>query len=302
MRQRHPLLLAIALVAACTSDPDESTLAPQPTRVTVSPSLFLGEVPCHPGGGMVRYQARLLDVTESLENAFVLPSSPVVPCSVDVSFEFVQAGHRYIAEIVGFDRDDISAQNPGSPIVVDKGGASVLPRFTGTCWGREGVPLPFEDGADSSSLGGLGGGDSYGLGVLAYDRTEVFVRGCEPLVDSGEPGQTSVMFSLEGLLGSLTCGNKSGQVLGYRVLPAGTDPEDAGAGGAGGAPSSLPPDLTACSETLTLTDVAAGSTLGFTLFAYTEGTDSPSWNSECRATTLAGITVEATCKVLTPVP
>lgn len=298
MRRSHAVLVALTLFAACSNDPEESTFFTQITRVTVSPSLFLGSVPCQSGGGMTHYQARLLDVTESLENAFVLPSSPVVPCTSDVSFEFVQSGHRYIAEIVGFDREDLSAQNPGSPVVVDEDGRSVMPRFRGTCWGRDGVTAPGEGGATSEGLGGLGGG-SNGLGALAYDRTEIFVRGCEELVDYELPGPTSVQFSLEGSLGSLVCGTGSGDVAGYSVTEGVELPQ--GEGGAGGASQGpLDPTLTACDESLTVSGVTPDSILNYTVWAYEADQAAATWSSTCSALTQEGVTVDAACTPLVP--
>ena len=134
---RFPALITCSLIllGACNNSDSQFTSLTHVTRMVVSPSEFLGNLSCGVPGGMQRYQATLFDVTEGLDRAFQLPSSPVIDCTSDVNFEYVQEGHRYVATVVGFDVTGIRSQNPGSSVVVYKQGQPFDPRRTTTCWG-----------------------------------------------------------------------------------------------------------------------------------------------------------------------
>ena len=298
--RRHYWLFAGVLLA-CSSEEDENadTIA-RTTRIVLTPNAFLGDVPCDTAGGMHTYQATLIDVTDGLEDAFVLPHSPVVSCESSLSFELVQEGRRYIAEIVAFDRSDIEQQNISSPVVVDQDGKSVIPRWTTTCWGRDGedVPALGLGGADNeASVGGAGG--AIELGLKAYDLTTVVMRGCEALVDSGTIGSTSVSVGIESALLGKTCGADPGQVAQFTMSPVDA-PMDIEAGGAGGAGGSDPgvSEKKSCGETFIFEDLEPGNITKFTGLAFEDGKSNPTWSTECEAFTVAGISVSAGCSPL----
>jgi hypothetical protein len=300
--RRLPLLLILAPFA-CSNSEEEDDFVVNKTVVQVSPEAFLGDVPCGPEGGMQSYQATLVDVTPAdvtlgFDQGFALPHSKVVPCTSALNFEFVRVGHNYIAHVVGFDRSDIEAQNPGSSVVVDENGDSVMPRFTTTCWGRDGEdpPDPSMGGAnaDDEDLN-LGGANA--LGVTAYTETRVVVRGCEPLVDSGEPGTTAVGFDIQPSLFGQSCGSEAGQVDTFVVSTSSSG--IGGAGGTGDQAGSTAEGV--CGERLILEGLAPGEHLSFDLFANETGKESPSWQTSCEAFTVEGITVSAGCGPLTEI-
>ncbi|HXS16736.1 MAG TPA: hypothetical protein VN764_06090 [Polyangiaceae bacterium] len=187
MRNRLRLGSALVLIAAplglaaCNDTETDYDSVSHVTRVTIDPDEFVGEVVCSLSGGFT-YQATLYDVTEGLERAFELPSSSVVSCAAKVNFERVVAGHRYVATIVGFDRDDVRVQNPGSTLVVDEDGQLVQPRWSTTCWGTDKSRDRYGEGGAGPTPDGEGGdGSAEDLGVIAYLRTEMVMRGCDPL-------------------------------------------------------------------------------------------------------------------------
>jgi hypothetical protein len=187
MRNRFCIGLVLSApfwgLMACNETETEYSSVSHVTRVSIDPDEFVGEVVCSLSGGFT-YQATLYDVTEGLERAFQLPSSSVVSCGAKVNFERVVAGHRYIATVVGFDRDDVRVQNPGSTLVVDGEGKLVEPRWSTTCWGTDAGRDHYGDGGAGPVPDGEGGrGDADDLGVIAYLRTEMVMRGCEPLAD-----------------------------------------------------------------------------------------------------------------------
>lgn len=188
MRSRLWISCALSLLA-CNNSETEYTSISHVTRVVIDPDEFIGEVVCGVSGKLT-YQATLYDVTVGLSRAFQLPSSLVVSCSSKVNFERVVPGHRYIATVVGFDRNDVQAQNPGSPLVVDRQGQVVTPRWSTMCWGSDAGRDAYGDGGAGpisdwpELVGGQGQGgqseDLDALGVTAYSRTEMVMRGCEP--------------------------------------------------------------------------------------------------------------------------
>lgn len=288
------LLFLLALAPfACAEDPEDGGFIPKRTQIQVTPSAFLGKVACHDGGGMQRYQARLIDVTDGYKQAFPLPYSRVTSCTKSLDFQYVTQGHLYIAEVVGFDRSDILQQNPGSPVVVDEDGHSVFPRWSTTCWGRDGTPPPeFSMGGASSEVDLALGGDSNDLpyGVMAQTETTIVVRGCEPLNDTGQIGATNVRVDIQNSLGGLTCGAEVGQVERFTVtLPSSA----ASVGGAGGASGSI--GFAECGESLVVGASEPDEYLQFEALAFEEGKTEPTWYSWCEAMTSEGITVEAGC-------
>ena len=73
-------------------------------------------------------------------------------------------------------------------------------------------------------MGGNAGDPS--LGQIAWQNTAVVVLGCEPLVDSGTPGDTAISVKLDNFLGALSCGDESGEVSTFTslALPADAEP------------------------------------------------------------------------------
>jgi hypothetical protein len=211
------------------------------------------------------YVATLFDV--GLDYAptepFALPSSGPVSCKNPVAFSRVLEPHRYQARVDAYDREDLlplGSDDPkvslGVPILVDPvTGERVSPRWTTTC----GKSQP----------------------VTARVATVRTVRDCEPLVDSGTPGPTTVEVTIDSALGELHCGTKPGDVERFEV------------GLLGG-----PMKSAACGETVTFDDVPTVGAVPFTLLAYEPGAEEPRWGSSCEARPAAGIAVQATCSVL----
>jgi hypothetical protein len=183
-----------------------------PTLVAVSPGEFLGSVPCLDApGAMRRYVATLWDVTgtsadtgegggagsdgaagATFEEPFALPSSGPVPCSEDVGFAFVVTGHRYVASIAGYDRDDLVSLEAGVPILVDpETRERVEPRWTTRC------------------------GDEHP--ATSYGSVTRIVRGCTPLVDVNPGGTTGVEVRLDSLLGESRCGDEGSSIARFEV-------------------------------------------------------------------------------------
>jgi hypothetical protein len=240
------------------------------------------------------YQATLLDVSDGLEEAVQLPSSDIVPCTSALEFEFIEPGHRYIAEIHGFDRADIETAAPGSPLVLAQDGGRVLPRWSTTCWGQDGV-TPGDLG-----LGGAGGdtgagGASAEMGVESFSKTVVTVRGCVALTDQGAQDSTSVSFSIEGALVNLTCGEDEGQIAYFALAPSNDD--EAAVGGAGGASEAagLASEQAKCGEALLLEGEASGSEATYVVHGFEKGTDAQVWETTCHAVPRTGSSVAANC-------
>ena len=163
---------------ACTSTTAVSLVLPITASVVVSPSQFLGDVPCGKGGAAL-YQATLIDVTEGAETTGeALPSSTLVSCDTDAYFESVIPGNRYIAEIQVYERSDLESAKVGKPGAADADGDKVAPTWTSTCWGED-ARGPW--GQAQGGAGGAGGAASDPLGVLAFTQSRVVIAGCERL-------------------------------------------------------------------------------------------------------------------------
>jgi hypothetical protein len=292
--RRYAWVSALAIYA-CSKGTSDPSLFTQPTRVRVSPSAFLGDTPCSDEGGMQLYQATLFDVTDGLDAAFALPSSDLVACTADAEFEYVKAGRYYIAEVRGFDRSNLRAAAKGAPLAVDDSGAPVPPRWETTCYGQDGVtPQDFGlGGATGESAGGMGGA-APDLGVRAFSKTIVTVRGCEPLTDGGTDGKTRVSIAIEEALVDLGCGSGEAEVGLFRLKPS-EPASESSAGGAGGAENTETEDaLVSCGEPL-LVEVEPGGVVFYEVQGLSEQTGEVIWETTCEALPRAGITVSATC-------
>jgi hypothetical protein len=164
------LALGAGLLALSCVDGDGTTRSTaSSTLVAVRPDAFLGEVPCRDLPDAMRvYSATLIDLTVDLDGQggaapdLIIPSSGPISCHQPVAFELVAVGHRYAAEIQGYDRTDLRPLAPGSPILVDpQTEEHVLPRWVTSC--------------------GMRPGES----VVAVRNQTRFVQTCAPLVDAG---------------------------------------------------------------------------------------------------------------------
>jgi hypothetical protein len=215
MRFSAPLTGPMALLlglAGCSDSTTTTTEVEHQTLVEVSPGEFLGSVPClDAAGAMRRYVATLWDVTgtsadtgeggaggvdgsagATFAEPFALPSSGPVPCTESVAFAFVVTGHRYVASVDGYDRDDLVPLETSVPILLDpETGDRVEPRWTTRCGD--------EDPATS------------------YGEISRIVRGCTPLVDRRPGGATAVEVRLDTLLGELSCGDEPGSIARFEV-------------------------------------------------------------------------------------
>lgn len=292
MRSCFWIICALALVG-CEGKDDEYESLTHVTRIVVSPDEFLGELSCGLPGGMVSYQATLFDVTEGLHRAFQLPSSPIVSCFSDVNFERVVQGHNYVATVVGFDRDDLRAQNPGSPILVDKAGTSVTPRWSTTCWGSDDAQERYGGGGQGPTpdLNGEFGGTD-GLGAISYYRTAIIVRGCDELSANQPAAPTAISFDLKASMLGMNCGTGAGQMSEYSVQFLS---DEVGAGGAGGDSAQDEIQYAACGENLISEDWPVGEFLDFEVIGYEGSAREARWITQCTAFTKVGVTVAARC-------
>lgn len=345
LRRLRRVRLVWALVAlgwiGCGDDDDDEEVEPPPTRVVVAPSAFLGDAACGDApGAVLTYQATLIDVTDGYQDAFQLPSSEITPCTREVTFEFVQPGHRYIAQVAAFDRSDLTTVKPGLPLVIDPAGEVTGPRWTTTCFGYDDLDYSaIHPGSDGSGLGGADtSGDEIGFGgygaafddtlfgVTAYMNSAVIVRGCEDL--GPVSADTGVSVDVQRALVGQTCGTQPGQVERFSLFAAGdgsgTGGSGAGgsgtgstgalgglgglggtapgAGGSGGGGSGSAPLAEAdCGDVATLLGLSPNVQYTFELFAYESGATTPTYQTECRAYTVLGVIVPASCDPLQPV-
>lgn len=311
-------LLVSAAGVSCSDDSDDDETTPAPTTVGVNPIDFLKKQVCQPTDGAVRsYQATLLDVTDGWDDAFVLPSSDVIGCTQAAFFTRVTPGRRYVSRVAAFDQADLRVQKAGVPIVVDAAGKPVTPRWTTTCWGDDGAPLGIggqsgvggAGGASSPYFGGAGGAEAQNLGVEAFLNATVYTKACDALSDAGEPGATGVSIRITASLQGLSCGEGDGQVSRFVVIdPNAPPPENTGGATAGGAGGSLGeggsdpgPSETigaTCNGEARVVDLEPGRFYSYRVEAYSSDEAEPRWATNCRAYTVSGVVVAASCGAL----
>jgi hypothetical protein len=211
------LLATSFLLAGCSEETVPEQGIAHPTLVEVSPDDFLGRVRCIDApGAMRRYVATVFDIDafrdpedESSEPdagssdcppyddaVFALPSSTVrrgdghvtaMPCTQNVGFSRIVAGHRYYAEIDGYDRDDLIALAPGSRVLYDPVTFErVEPRWTASC--SKCAPVK-------------------GLSYLVRR-----IGSCGTLEDSAPVAEALVDVSIDDALAGLACGSHAGAV------------------------------------------------------------------------------------------
>jgi hypothetical protein len=197
----------------CDDSSGGTEIPPPPTMILVDPQQFDRTVACVDApGGMRRYVATLIDVTESVDAALPqLPSSPPTPCTTPVGFGYVEPGRKYRAEIDGYDLDNLEALTAGNRLLRRRDtGELVVPRWRASC----GNPLPGGDGES-----GDGGDLSFLEGPAeAFRNASVTVMGCTPFDDEDmTPQSASIRIDLSQALGDLQCGNAPGQIASYEV-------------------------------------------------------------------------------------
>jgi hypothetical protein len=267
------LLMALPL-ASCFSGPGGESRRPPPTLVAVAPGDFLGDVPCADApGALRRYVVRLFDHgTQEEPRSFELPAGVVpgpggyqpVPCTQTAVFGHVAPTHKYSAIVEAYDRTDLSALGPGSPVLVDAAGKHVPPRWTTRC-GRD-----------------EGGNPVLGAVVSAQYVTR-FVRGCEPLASTQPAAESAITLSVSEIAGAAGCGSGPGQIERFEVRYT----------------ANLESTQTAaCGETITFAPLLAGAPYGFELLAFEADQTTPSYGTTCFRIALAGATVPAQCDPL----
>ena len=307
------LLALLGAPAACSDGTTVLTTVVHPTLVSVSPSDFLGVVPCVDApGAMQSYVATVWDMGADRYDAdgelvfsagsvdpagpasgdadprndwFPLPSSGPIPCRQSVGFARVIPGHHYYAEIRGYDRPNLVQLLPSVDVLFDADtGERVAPRWSTQCRRalRPSNEPPVTDGAegDGAAETPISSVDNeFGVTALAsFVRT---IQGCDALVDADPSELKSVRISLAGSLGDVTCGTTEDAIERFEVrTPSGETLE------------------AACGETITLEDVGAG-TLVLPVLAYAAGADEPSFGTTCTATSISGLAVNASCQPLT---
>jgi hypothetical protein len=293
------VLLTWGLLAGCTDTSVPVGGVYHPTLIEVSPSEFLGDIPCVDAPGAMRtYVATVYDVEfdsagapidysvpeagdEGAEDegetpeepsgvdtcpglaargdGFPLPSSGPVSCKNAVAFARVVEPHRYRAEIRGYEGFAPEELGPLAP----------------------GVPslVRLDTGERVEPRWTIRCGDVCPASARSFLSRRV--EGCELVDDAGgEPtGPSSVSVSLdEEDLGELGCGTGTGEIDHFEVRDGG---EVVG---------SVP-----CGETLTITEADSRGTIALDVLAYEADNTLARWATTCTATLIQGLDVPATC-------
>jgi hypothetical protein len=190
---------------------------------------------------------------------FALPSSGPIDCVKPVAFARVIDGHRYRAQILGYDRNDLVSLAPpqagGAPILVIKDtGERATPKWTWTC------------------------GDQCPETARSFSTRDI--SDCKLMEGSVPSGPAKINVALSTKKDAPACGSGPGQVDHFEVT-------------FGGATMSG-----ACSAAVTLTDVPTSGALSLPVLAYEAGHSEPSWGTTCTALPVAGLTVTAQCPIL----
>lgn len=300
-----PLLSPLALLLATTvgcKDADVDVVFRRPTLVAVDPRALEGPACLEAPGAWRAYVATFTDTTpfwpemgagatgercesktaESLWACapFELPSTPLVSCWDEVGTAFLRPGHRYTAEIDGYDRTELEplrdangAPLEGTRILVDpETGQVVDPAWRWSC------PSP----------------------VAGVDNWTVYVRGCRLEQGAQGTGETAISVSLPGLQDSdpgpsdpgptapsaaspPVCGEAQGEIERYTATVVATG-------------ESYP---AACDESLVIPVDEQARAQGLWLDAFEAEHAEPTWGSFCTTPTEVGVTVPAACDPLT---
>jgi hypothetical protein len=306
--------LGAVLADGCASEGGGEAGIVHPTLIAVSPQDFLGDVPCAETPGAMRaYVATLIDVSPGLGAdaepvpEFRLPSAAPTSCRADVAFAFVASGHRYIAEIQGYERDalDLRPLAPGSATMLDAGGNVVEPRWKTTCGKVEAVRNAVADagldgavdasvadaeaGSEPAADAGIGASNAVSGSALvrmqsttAVSRTTRYVRACEPLESGQSLGDTGIAVELQSALGGLACGDTPGAISRFRAVLTAT-----------GASREA-----ACTEPVVFSGLTPGIFYELFVEAFEKDMTTPRWGTRCWRETQPGVTLEATCNPL----
>jgi len=273
-------LLGVGLVAVagCSSSAASDVVVTHPTMIEVSPTSFLGEVPCATDGpGLKRYVATLFDTNEGAGGAsgtaddpvdgaqtvpFQLPSSVATSCVAAVGFGFVVPGRSYRVEIDGYDTDALTARALGARQQVANGDA-VQPSWQATC-----------------------------ERAIAVDSTIIRADECSTFSEATDPDAAgSVSIKLAPLLGGLRCGSGEGEVeqLSVSLSISGDD--------------ELRTQSVACSEDAiaVFDDLPPRRLVTASVMASTVGSSAPLAGATCTARTLPAAIVDAQCGALSQV-
>jgi hypothetical protein len=261
------------LLWGCGSE-TSTTTTEQDTIVAVSPDDFLGDVVCADrAGAMRRYVATLIDVSDDLVDAgsevneFVLPSSEPIECTHAVGFGRVVTGHRYVADIEGYEQTRLEPAAPGSPLMLDaKTRELVAPRWRTRC----------------GQVGALGAAGP----VSPLNLRTVYITGCEALAAASRPPLAAVRITVDRALGALSCGEALGQVDRFSVKLSGSaEVREAD-----------------CGDPVVLVALTPGELLDIELTAFEADSATPRWSARCRAVPDAGSEVPASCDLLAEAP
>lgn len=283
-------------VSGCNEETDTTTDTETSSLLSiyVQPSLFIGDVPCSSAPGAMRsYVATLVDRTNP-EVPFTLPSSLPTPCSMGVRFNDVVAGHRYTAEIDGYEAfadeicpegcflpngtKDYKVLRSGSRHMAHADGSAAEPRWLATCGSVDG---------DSGS-GGSGGDDQpY---TIAADTGTTVLAACSPLVDQGAAtDQTGVEIGPQDTLGALACADDGvSGVAEFDIEAAGALPDLLG----------IPCTDAPFVQKYQGAGLVPGALASFFVAAHQKKGGPITWGAVCSAVVEKGLTVRAACTPL----
>ncbi len=226
----------LALAASCSQDSITVPDIVHPTLVEVSPTDFLGSVACIDATGAMRsYVATFFDLGveddatdggagapgdaasgaggqggdggESGAPAGALGTARGTPiantgpasCTTAIGYGKVTPGHRYRAEILGFDRDGLELSTTDSPVATPEVIDAVTRKPVAARWRASCGPATSRE-AVIRQLGN-----------------------CSPLTGSDPDALGEVFVSLDAARGSLACGSRPGEIEHYEVTgPSGT--------------------------------------------------------------------------------
>ncbi len=262
-RDRGLALIALSTLVFGCDDPAGSLLSfAVPTEIAVNPTDFLGDTSCSPNEGAMRSYVMTLSAFEDERDvsAFLVGSTQATSCSLVAGFrEVIVPGQRHIAAVDGYDLPAAALEPFGGTSSGSRQmrhvetGEVVLPRWTTHC------------GAGANG------------GAIALQTRRVFVRPCEPIVDTA-PTPTLLAIGPSQVLGDDAC-----------ALAPSFD--------VGSETTGLPPtsDLSCDAEAVTY-EVEAGTR--YELYATTTMAE-VLYGSLCSATAVRGVTVVVACNPLT---
>jgi len=314
------------LLGACSTSSVTGTTFTPVTAIVVDPAQFLGGVACIDAPGAMRsYVATLYEVASTragLVRTRALPSSAPTACFRQVQFQGVRVGAQYVADVDGYDRDDIVPLEPGSRTVVASGSRTktVPPRWTTSCGtgpsviGDAGRPGSAKDGgaeASGSARRGIDAGTPAPAEALdaacpaqfvtvappsgwtpplngpvcAQAQASLIIQGCAPLQETGVPSVTGVMVDLfNGALPGGSCTTALGEIATFSVSLR-------------GAPG--PSKEASCGGSAELDGLVDGTSYVLDVMATAMGeAGTETLTTSCFATAIGGVVVPAACDPL----